>query len=663
MPRPSSSPSWRSFLLALLATGITAAGMMGCGSTDPAASGTSDPTPAPSDPSAPSQTQVDSLLPAPAAVDSLPLAPIPADSSVAAGIDSLRLPSDTLRPPRPTADVLPPSNTRSAADEQAPQRAFVNADSLRAFTRGAERLQDLVGNVFIRQDSTRLRSNRALRYLQRDSILFSGNVRLFERGDSLYADTLRYNRRLDFGRATGNVQLTDGRVTVFAPSASYDANAKRAVFPDSIILVDSARVLRASAGVYQSDKHRADFYGNVRMTERRRGQPDTAQVVRDSLRTYMEADSTIYFRDTDVMDAWGDVFIERHGGANDPDVSETDRTYLLGHHIRNDEQNRESQVHGRALLVQIQTDSLGRPSDTLFTAAERLHATRTDTLRRVIGTTNVRIWNAGLAAIADSAVYDRRPAASQATEQEAQPLADSSSVLPADSLRPSYSVPRPSTASPSAPDPSSRNRRPSREDTRLFGTPAVWFDTAQLTGAPIRVVARNRSLDSVFVDSDAFAVQRDSALDRLQQLKGRSMVATFRRDSLRRLIARPNARTIWFRKTAEDQLDGAIRASGDRIVLRFSGGDIRKAGVYSGIESSYFRKHDVPDPFALEGLQWMPERAPTKDEFLRQPRLQTRGLGRRPSSPLRPVDTLRTVRTTPPPPDTTAARSPNQPPP
>jgi hypothetical protein len=536
----------------------------------------------------------------------------------------------------PDAAPEAPPQQDTTARASPPQRVLVDADSLSAFQRDGESLQDLVGSVFVRQDSTQLRSLRALRYLQRDSILFTGRVRLFERGDSLYADTLRYNRRREIGRATGNVRLTDGRVVVFAPTARYDAAAKRTLFPDSIILVDSARVLRASSGLYVSDEERAEFYGNVRMTEQATGQPDTTTRARETLRTYMEADSVTYFRKTDVMNARGDVFIERRGGADDPDVSASDRTYLLGNRIRNDERQRISRAVGRALLMQIQTDSLGQPTDTLFTSARRLRATRSDTLRRVVATTNVRIWNAGLAAVADSAVYDRFPAA---------PAADSASGLSA-SAQPDTSAPPDTTG------------RPSREETRLFKQPVVWFDNSQLTGHPIRVIARNRSLDSVYVDTDAFAVQEDSATQRLQQLKGRSMTASFRRDSLRRLVAQPTAETIWFRSTDAGELDGAIRASGDRIALLFRDGAITKAGVYGGVRSNYFQKEHVPEPFTLDGLRWMPERAPTKDEFLRQERLYRRFPTMRPPpapapTPAIPPDSLQTTR-----PSAPAARPP-----
>lgn len=684
--RPASSPHARApghtLVLALLAAVASAALLVGCGSSQPTASSAQPDAPAAdtadtsvaaadrlaADSLTADSARSDTMPPDAASPDTVPQGrgdALAADSALDARPDSAQSLFPRSRPPTPDPEDAPP------------KRVFVDADSLSAFERDGEPLQDLIGNVFVRQDSTQLRSLRALRYLRRDSTLFTGRVRLFERGDSLYADTLRYNRRTEIGQATGNVRLTDGQVVVFAPSARYDANAKRTLFPDSIILVDSARVLRASSGLYFSDEERAEFYGTVRMTERATGTPDTTTQERATLRTYLEADSLVYFRETEVLNARGDVFIERRGGANDPAVRASDRTYLLGNRIRNNEKRRRSEAIGRALLIQIQTDSTGAPTDTLFTAAERLNATRSDTLRRVIAQRNVRIWNAGLAAVADSAVYDRIPPV--APDSSAPPPApdgirsdgirsDSLRSLRADSSRADSSGPLRTRAalqdtlqqgpsgSASAGDASAEDasagdapasNRPSREETRLFGSPVVWFDNSQLTGQPIRVIARNRSIDSVYVDADAFAVQEDSATKRLQQLKGRSMIASFQRDSLRRLVAQPNAQTIWFRSAADGALDGAIKASGDRITLLFRGGSIDKAGVYNGVQSNYFQKGDIPDPFALDGLQWMPERAPTKAAFVQQERVRRRFpslAAPPPTLPSVPTDSLRTAR-------------------
>ena len=525
--------------------------------------------------------------------------------------------ADTLRRPRQAGQRpgIPPRRPPAGADTVTDTRAFVDADSLSAFTRNGERLQELMGDVFVRQDSTRLRSARALRYLQRDETVFTERVRIVERGDTLWADTVRYDQRRKIGYARGNVRLTDGDITVLAPRADYYNREKYTVFPDTITLVDSSRTLRASTGEYFSNDKRAEFYRNVRLLDES---------------TAIEADSLTYYREDKVSLAYGDVFIERGPQRPGSATEEGDRTYLFGQRARM-EQNRDySRVSGNALLIQVRADSAGAPSDTLMVSSQQMEATRTDTLRRLVAVDSVRIWQSDIAAASDSAVYDRTPA-SDTAQTEAPPY----------------------------------------EETRLYQGPITWFEQTQVTGDTIRVVVRNRSVDSVYVESDAFAAQLDTASQRIQQLKGRGMIASFRNDSLRRLVARPNAQTIYFRTNGAGELDGAGKTSGDRVVMAFRDGKLKEARVYGGVQLSSWKGKQVPENLSLQGLRWQPQQRPTQGEFLRQTRVRrhlpafgrppvadkrSRADSTAPASDRVPNDTLRTVPTAPR--DTARTRSP-----
>ncbi len=528
-----------------------------------------------------------------------------------------------------------PSDSATADDG----RAVVEADSLSALTRSGERLQELFGNVKVRQDSTRLRSAFALRYLDRDELLFTGDVVIYERGDTLRADTVRYNKRTKVGHARSNVRLTDGEVRVRAPRATYYTDEKRSVFPDSVTLIDSTRVLRAETGTYWSDARRAEFQGNVHLTD-----PET----------HLASDSLTYYRDRERSIARGTVSIRRMGREEEAPNDTTTRTYLFGQWADNQEQNRFSRVEGQALLVRVRLDATGTPEDTLAVRGRRLDAYRTDTRRRLIALDSVRIWEADLAAVADSTVYDRLVAV-DTTDTLATPSAVPPTTAPQrPAAAPAPSSPDPGQAAAAPPQqaagpdstatpdtsretdaaaprsadrwtgpPSPREADLPVEETRLFRDPVVWFENAQVWGDSIRVRARRRTLDTVFVRGHAFAAQRDNALDRVQQLKGRTLTAFFRADSLRRIEAEPNAQAIRFLKTDAGALKGAAKTSGDRIVLRFRDGAVRRTSVIGGVESTYHRTPEaVPTPFHLEGFQWTPERRPTKEALLREERVR-----------------------------------------
>ncbi len=580
-------------------------------------------------------------------------------------------PPDSLMGGEMTPRIQPSGPVSAPADTGEVERAFVRADSLSTFQRGGEQIQELFRDVFVRQDTTRIRSEYARRYLNRDEILFVSEVVLYEQGDTLRADSVRYNRATEVGHARGHVRLTNGDLTVRADRATYYSTDQRAVFPDSVVLVDSNQVLRARYGTYWSDEERAEFGGGVRLTE-----PGTTLL----------SDSLTYYRDQDRSVARGNVFVDRRRG-EEAETDTTRHTYLFGDWVDNQEARRYSRVEGNALLVRVRMDSTGAPTDTLVVNARRLEAFRTDTHRRLVAVGSVRIWQPDLSAVADSAVYDRviaptpdsaegptvpidtarpppdsvtviaskttpRPEASRqqrtrsdsldrATEEEE----DRSRSVP-DTAR---SVPDTTSRSPEAarstlPDSLSRRRTASRpewasqtwdtptvradsllplEETRLFRNPVTWFEDSQVWGDSIRVHARNREPDTVFVRGSAFAAQRDSVLDRIQQLKARNIVAFFNDGSLHRLRAEPNARAIRFLASENDSLNGAARTSGDRIELRFEDGSVKRVSVIGGTQTTYYRKNkNIPDPFELEGFQWTPERRPTRRKLLRDERVR-----------------------------------------
>jgi lipopolysaccharide export system protein LptA len=462
----------------------------------------------------------------------------------------------------------------TAADTTQQTRAYVQADSLSATVVDGERVQELIGNVFVRQDSTELRSEQAFRYLDRDEFLFLRAVEIVEGPDTLHADTVRYERGNELGFAFGNVELTDGEVDVRSTEAIYFVDERRTVFEKPVELQDSTAVLRSDRGTYRSPERRADFAGNVTLDD-----PDS----------WLEADSLSYYRDRRRSEAFGNVFIDRTprqtpNEDGDSVVAEDERrtrTWLFGMQAINDEEERRSDVQGNALMMQVRMDSLGAPRDTLMVRAERLLGQRSDSLRRLTAIDSVEVWQDDLAATADSLVYDRAIA--------------------------------PDTAS-----------TPPYEESRLYRRPNAWFETTQVYGDSLRTVVRNRSLDTLYVTGGAFAAQQDTVLQRINQLRGGNLTAAFREDQLRSIRAAPTAETIRF--VAEDgALSEAARGSGDAIIIAFDTTQtLRRVRIIQGTQSMLYEPHLIPNPFELDGFRWTPEVRPRADVLLQDPRVQRR---------------------------------------
>jgi len=537
------------------------------------------------------------------------------------------------------------------ADEGTRQVVIQNVDYAEQRIENEERVRYLQGNVRLLQDSTYLQSDRAVQYLERDEIFFFDNVLITDQGDSLRADTVFYNRRSKVGEALGRVELSDGKVRVFAPAALHFTDEKRTDFMQGVTLVDTTSTLTSLAGTYFSEENRADFAGLV-------------QLVSDD--TFLQADAVRFYREEEISHAYGQVLIERFErdeGQEETPVDSLTRTYLLGDYAYNDDKQRRSRVEGRALVYQLryqdeQPDTLMLRADWLFTQEEEGH-------RRIIGRGEVQSWQADFAAVADSAVYDRYQPGYFPVPSDAPPAADTLEALladassetvrtrvpaaltapdapldmrasadtaasrsptgaPADTIavrRADQEAPLPAEASPMPLTPLSPTRGHEAgeplEEARLFQDPVGWFEESQMSADTIRVRSGGGApVDSIFGRGHVFLAQLDSTTQRIHQLRGRQLEGISTPDSMRAFDVWPNAAAVYHRHTEAGAPDGALRVRADASFFRFEGDELKYIHFAPNIEGQYWEEELVPDPLELDGFLWLPGLRPTQASLL-----------------------------------------------
>ncbi len=285
-----------------------------------------------------------------------------------------------------------PYSVRSLApaDTDSVTVAIVTGDSLAGMEINGEYIQYIVGRVQVVQDSTQLASHRAERNVTLRESIFIGSVSTVDRGDTLLADTLLYDEANKVGRASGNVQLTDGDVVAYATTGWYAVEEKRAEFPDGLRLVDSTAVVTGLVGEYWTQEKRAELAGDVHL---------------GSEEWSLWADSLTHLRVSRVSVARSNVVLAQ--------ASDTDSIYIFGEWARRNEESGHSNVTGQPLLMQLSRDSVGTAAiqspDTLLVRASELNL-REDAggRRHLTATRNVRVWRQQVAAVADSMVFIQR---------------------------------------------------------------------------------------------------------------------------------------------------------------------------------------------------------------------------------------------------------------
>jgi lipopolysaccharide export system protein LptA len=492
---------------------------------------------------------------------------------------------------------------------------IVNADSVAGAVVDGERVRRLIGRVHLRQDTTDLRAQRATQYLDRDLIVFEGNVEIADPTDTLRARRVSYDSVRRIGRAQGNVRLADAESVLYSDSLTFFRTERRAVFQSPVRLVEreGGGVLTSRRGTYFTDRKEAFFEQDVRLEDEssiltshfgRYGTEDKRADFRGDVRlehqrsTRLRADSLTHFRDTEISEARGNVAVLRLGGRNEPEAGTrpdtTRRTLLFGGYAFHDEGAEYSRVesgghHLLPLVARLTTDSLG-VTDTLLVRSRQFEAFQLNaadgrslpdgaTLQRVVGRGEVQLAGARLAAVADSLVFDR-------LEFEAAVA------------------------------------RPVEDDIRLYQSPMAWMNElgstvyTQLSGDTIQVRGHDEAIDSLRAIGRAFVVRPDSALERNNQMRGQQLLALFRDDSLRAIHVWPSAEAVFFRADSLGQLEGATRVSADSMAFAFLGDELRRVGVYRGVEGTHYPASVVPNPLRLDGPEFDPERRPSRERLL-----------------------------------------------
>jgi lipopolysaccharide export system protein LptA len=210
---------------------------------------------------------------------------------------------------------------------------------------------------------------------------FEGDVRIVERGDTVYADNVLYFSDSKIGQANGNVVITDGVVTLLAPEAIYFTNEQRTVFNNGVQFEDSTSILTSRRGTYWSDEARAEFNSDVELHQ-------------DSL--YVSADSLTYWRESEETNARGNVYVERSDG---------ELVTIFGRSLFHSAAIDSSHISGNVDMLQVTSDSTG--TDSLFVRSAHLFLTRSEASEFVLATDSVEVIQGKISVIGDTLAYTR----------------------------------------------------------------------------------------------------------------------------------------------------------------------------------------------------------------------------------------------------------------
>ena len=368
----------------------------------------------------------------------------------------------------------------------------------------------------------------------------------------------------------GRVRMYDQGDTLTADTLYYDEDSKIGQARSNVRLTDGDMVAQAPEVDHYFDEKWSIFPTGVRLedstitltgqsgeywTQEKRAEfANQVHMISEDITLW--ADSLTHLRSARQSTARGNVLVEQSDGP--------DTTRIAGQWVFHDDQAKTSEFRGFPLLVQLQQDSLS--VDTLVISAGHLWLDESDEdNRELLASRRIQIWNHDIAATSDSMVY-RQAGSVQ-------------SIL-------------------------------------LLGEPVLWVEDSQVTGDTIRVRLDDGTLDSLFAYGEAFVAQLDSASGRINQAKGRTLVGVSERDSVRSFTLGPNAEVLFHYHEEDVGPDGALTASGDVVILRMINDELNRIKFGTGVQGTRYPEESLPANLSLEGLQWLPELRPNKEELL-----------------------------------------------
>ncbi len=400
-----------------------------------------------------------------------------------------------------------------------------------------------------------------------------GNVVLTQDETILRADRAIQYPQSDLIVFEGGVQIVDRGDTLRADRIEYRTEIKLALGSGTVVWTDGEVQLTARTGDYRIDDKVAFFGGDVEMRDSTTTitsetgvyyvEEEVAvfsnEVFLDQESLVLKADSVTHDRKTGLTVATGSVRIYQTAG----DSSEA-RVVLIGGNAESRRETGVSTLWQSPVMVRISIAEAA--ADTLVITANQLEVTASDTTESFRAMGDARMWRSDLSGLADSLQY--------------WDIAGSDSAT-----------------------------------IRMTGSPVLWSGEAQVSGDTIAVQLSSGSPANLTSGPNAFVAFEDTALGRVQQIRGKGLTATFRDDSLRQLVVEPQAEALYFGEESTGGRETVVQFSSSSIRLHFEAGEIGRIVAATDVAGE-IEEFERDNPPALDGFEWRVETRPRRQTMV-----------------------------------------------
>jgi lipopolysaccharide export system protein LptA len=476
---------------------------------------------------------------------------------------------------------------------------LLHADDLRGGDFNGVKIRKLLGSVSFKQQDVFLYCDSAYQYLDRNEIEAFSNVRIVQSDTmTITGDRGFYDGNRRVARMTGQVvTMRDPRMTLTTTALDYDLTRKTAFYTVGGHIVDPKNTLDSQQGFYDTNSKVFVFKRDVHLVSLdEQGQPTD---LRNDTLTFNTSTKIAYFDGpTRIKSTQGDLYAEKG-------------TY-----------NTVTRVSNFARNAKIDTPGYLLGGDVLVYDQVKLYGVATGHVSLISKKDNLvlrgdqgRYWRA----LGRTKLFGARPVVRNISGKDTLYMA--ADTLLSVETRPGRAVQRPVLyAWPKVQI--FRGKMQGRCDSLTYDRqdsiiylnrdPVIWQARNQLTSDSMNLRFKRGQLDRASLFSNAFAIQEDTLLD-YNQVKGRNMIAYFRRSQMARIDVLGNAESLYYTLEGDTAMSGMNKSFSASMTLRFVDNKIKNLTWVGNPDANYIPIHELKaTDKELKGFRWRPTERPTR---------------------------------------------------
>lgn len=456
----------------------------------------------------------------------------------------------------------------------------------------------LIGNVIIIHDSTYFYCDSAVINNQRHDFKAYGNVFiLMSDSVELYGDRLSYQGDEKIAYIYDNVKLIDDKTTLYTDYLVYYRLQKKGIFNRGGRIIDGENVLTSRIGEYYSSLKEYFFTDSVIVTT-----PE--HVIKSDTLRYNTISEIVHFKGYSTLTGKDDFMFAFKGWSDTKsDITSLKKhaTVKHKHHIIYgdsvyfDKAREYGYAEKNAILMDVEKEMVVEGQIVEYVLQES-YAYATDSAFAVLIDNNDSLFLHAdtLKMIFDTAdkfdhllAYDK----TKFFRKDMQGACDSLIYNLKDSI------------------------------ISMYKEPVLWSNKNQLTSDSLKIFMTNKAMDSLVMYNSAFIISVDST-DTFNQIKGRDVIAYFRRNEMYKISVNGNSETVYFiRDENTKELVGVNKALASNMEIKLENREMIEILYLDNPQATLYPVFDInSSEQKLKGFKWMEYLRPkSKEDIFKNP--------------------------------------------